>query len=283
MAGFRDGYFLSQDGLRLYYRDYGDPQATLTPVLCLSGLVRHSFDFDHVAMRLAPARRVLSLDYRGRGRSAHDPNWRHYEPRTYVMDTLDLLTITGVERAIIIGTSLGGLLAMGIAALQPTTVAGVVLNDIAPELVPGGLARILDYIGSDKPQPDWESAVRFLRVLLPRLAPDADDVWWRTLAEGTYATGSDGNLHFTWDFAIARAMREQAELPDLWALFRALKAVPTLLLRGELSDLLSEATARRMVLEKPDLVCVTVPGRGHTPSLDEPQSEQAIDAFLASL
>ena len=283
MVGFHDGYFLSQDGLRLYYRDYGDARSAKTPVLCLSGLVRHSFDFDHVAMRLAASRRVLCPDYRGRGRSAYDPDWRHYEPRTYIMDVLDLLAVTGVERAIVIGTSLGGLLAIGLAALRPTALAGVVLNDIGPELVPGGLARILHYIGNDKPQPDWESAIQFLKTLLPRLAPNADDAWWRTLAGGTYAAGSDGRLHFSWDLAIARAMREQAELPDLWALFRGLKEVPTLLLRGELSDLLSEETVPRMALEKPDLVCVTVPGRGHTPSLDEPQSERAIDAFLASL
>jgi len=283
MVGFRDGYFLSQDCLRLYYRDYGDPHAPKTPVLCLSGLVRNSIDFDHVAVRLAADRRVLCPDYRGRGRSAYDCNWRRYEPRTYVMDMLDLLTVTGVERVIVIGTSLGGLLAQGLAALQPASVAGVVLNDIGPELAPGGLARILDYIGSDKVQPDWESAVRYLRTLLPRLAPDADDAWWRTLAEGTYNLGTDGQLHFAWDVAIARALRDQGPLPDLWALFRGLKTVPTLLLRGELSDLLSAETAQRMALEKPDLVCVTVPGRGHTPSLDEPQSERAIDAFLASL
>jgi len=283
MAAFRDGAFRSQDGLELYYRDYGDPRAPKTPVLCLSGLVRNSLDFDHVAARLAADRRVLCPDYRGRGRSAYDSNWRRYEPRTYIMDALDLLTLTGVARAIVIGTSLGGLLAMGLSVLQPTTLVGAVLNDIGPDLVPGGLERILDYIGSDKPQPDWESAVRYLKTLLPRLAPEADAAWWRTLAEGTYRRRADGQLHFSWDTAIARAVREHGPLPDLWSLFRGLKRVPTLLLRGELSDLLSEETVRRMALEKPDLVCVTVPGRGHTPSLDEPQSERAIDAFLASL
>src|SRR5215469_9759579 len=144
MAGFRDGFFTSQDGLRLYYRDYGDPLAARTPVLCLSGLARNSVDFDHVASRLAKDRRVICPDYRGRGRSAYDDDWRRYEPRTYVMDILDLLALTGIGRAVVIGTSLGGLLGMGLAALQPTLIAGLVLNDIGPELVPSGLARIVD-------------------------------------------------------------------------------------------------------------------------------------------
>ena len=282
MAGFRDGYFTSQDGLKLYYRDYGDALAARTPVLCLSGLARNSVDFDHVASRLAKYRRVICPDYRGRGRSAYDDDWRRYEPRTYVMDILDLLALTGISRAVVIGTSLGGLLGMGLAALQPTLVAGVVLNDIGPELVPSGLARIVEYIGTDHPQPDWESAVRFLKTLLPRLAPNADEAWWRTLAEGTYRVGADRLLHFSWDTAIVKGMQQQAPLPDLWALYRALKCVPTLLLRGELSDLLTAETMQRMALEKPDLVCVTVPERGHTPALDEPQSERALDDFLAS-
>ncbi|HUK06269.1 MAG TPA: alpha/beta hydrolase [Stellaceae bacterium] len=282
MADYREGTYTAQDGLKLYYRDYGDLFASRTPVLCLSGLARSSIDFAHVASRLARQRRVICPDYRGRGRSDYDKDWRNYEPRTYIMDILDLLAVTGIERAVIIGTSLGGLLAMGLAVLQPTLLAGVVLNDIGPELTPGGLDRIIDYIGTDHVQPDWESAVGFLRVLLPRLAPGADDAWWRTLAEGTYRGGADGRLHFNWDTAIAKPMRQQPELPDLWALFRALKPVPTLLLRGELSDLLSDDTMRRMALEKTDLACVTVPERGHTPALDEPLSERALDDFLAS-
>jgi pimeloyl-ACP methyl ester carboxylesterase len=282
MTEYREGTFTSQDGLKLYYRDYGGALASRTPVLCLPGLARSSIDFAYVASRLAPQRRIICPDYRGRGRSDYDRNWRNYEPRTYIMDILDLLAVTGIERAVVIGTSLGGFLAMGLAVLQPTLLAGVVLNDIGPELTPGGLDRIIDYIGTDHVQPDWESAIRFLRTLLPRLAPNADDAWWRTLAEGTYRRGADNRLHFNWDIAIAKHLRQQSELPDLWALFRALKPVPTLLLRGELSDLLSEDTTRRMALEKTDLVCVTVPERGHTPALDEPQSEHALDDFIAS-
>jgi len=281
MAAYRDCFYTAQDGLRLYYRDYGDPLAAKTPVLCLTGLVRNSADFEVIATRLSTARRVICPDYRGRGRSAYDPDRRHYEPRTYLNDIIDLLAITGIGRAIVIGTSLGGLLTMALSVLQPTLLAAVVLNDIGPELTPGGLPRILEYIGTDHAMPDWDSAIRFLRHLLPKLAPRADDDWWRKMAAATYRQGADGRLHFDWDLEIATAIREQqGVLPDLWAFFRGLKPVPTLVLHGALSDLLSEETLRRMTLEKPDLLCVTVPDVGHTPSLGEPQSERALDAFL---
>src|SRR5262249_34199486 len=138
-----------QDGLRLYFRDYGDPASERTPVLCLTGLTRNSADFHEVALRVAGERRVLAPDYRGRGRSAYDPDWRNYEPRIYVNDAAHLLAATGVERAVVIGTSLGGLLAMGLSVLRPTMVAGIVLNDIGPGLVGSGLARIMDYVGKD--------------------------------------------------------------------------------------------------------------------------------------
>jgi len=283
VTDYRELTFRSQDGLELYCRDYGDPLSTKTPVLCLSGLVRNSADFDGVARRLMGERRVLCPDYRGRGRSDRDPDWSHYEPRTYINDLFHLLAMTGVDRAVVVGTSLGGLLAMGLAVLRPTAVAGVVLNDIGPEVVTDGLARITAYVGTDHPQPDWESAVRHLRQLLPRLAPKADDAWWRLLAEGTYRQGADGILHFDWDLAIAKPFlhQQQTLMPDLWALYRGLRRVPALALRGELSDILSEDVLRRMVLEKPDLVCVTVPDAGHTPSLGEPISIKALDDFLS--
>ncbi|HUN46865.1 MAG TPA: alpha/beta hydrolase [Stellaceae bacterium] len=285
MTAYRELTFRSQDGLDLYCRDYGDPLSPRTPVLCLSGLVRNSADFDPLATRLMGERRVLCPDYRGRGRSARDPDWSHYEPRTYINDILHLLTLAGIGRAVIVGTSLGGLLATAIAVLRPTAVAGVVLNDIGPDVATDGLARITAYVGTDHPQPDWQTAVRYLRHLLPRLAPKADDAWWRQLAEGTYRQGADGLLHFDWDVAIAKPFLHQQQklMPDLWALYRGLRRLPALALRGEISDILSEEAFRRMALEKPDLVCVTVPDVGHTPSLGEPTSIAALDAFLSKL
>ena len=284
MSAYREQKLTAQDGLQLYYRDYGDALASRTALLCLTGLTRNSADFDEVATRLCRERRVLCPDYRGRGRSDYDRDWRHYEPRTYLNDVLHLLAATGVGRAIVIGTSMGGLLAMGLAALRPTAVAGVVLNDIGPELQGPGLARILDYVGEDHPMPDFDHAARFLKHLLPHLAPKADHAWWLKLAEHTYRKGEDGLLHFDWDVNLARPLQNQkAMMPDLWALYRGLARIPTLALHGALSDVLSEDVLRRMVLEKPDLVCVTVPDVGHTPTLSEPEAASALDAFLEPL
>ena len=276
---YREERFTAPDGLSLYYRDYGDPGAARAPLLCLSGLTRNSADFARVAARHAPHRRVLCLDYRGRGRSDYDPDWRNYDAYVYLNDITHLLAATGVHRAVVLGTSLGGILAMGMAVLKPTAVAGVVLNDIGPEIADQGFARILDYIGKDRPQPDWPAAADFLRRWLPTLSFASDDEWL-DFARATYRQGEDGLLHYDWDVNVVKPLRRAGVVPDLWPLFRALRRVPVLALRGELSDILSVETFARMAEAKPDLVCVSVPRCGHVPSLNEPIAMAAIDDFL---
>ncbi len=286
MGGFGERVFHAQDDLPLYFRDYGDPLAAAVPVLCLPGLTRNSSDFHELAGRLSAGRRVLCPDYRGRGRSARDPDWRNYRPRTYLDDLRHLLALAGVHRVAVIGTSLGGLLAMGLAAAQPTALAGVVLNDIGPEIDPRGLIRILDYVGSDRPQRNWDGAVRQVRTMFPDMFPDMgfhNEAGWRKLARGTYREGEDGLLHFDWDPAIAKPLMRAERIPNLWAPFRALARVPALVLRGAKSDVLSPATLERMTAVKPDLVSVTVGGAGHPPLLDEPESVDAIDDLLSRL
>ena len=283
MPDYREATLSAQDGLALYYRDYGDPLASKTPLLCLTGLTRNSADYAGVAQRLSRERRVLCPDYRGRGHSAYDRNWRNYDPYVYISDISHLLAATGVGRAVVVGTSMGGLLAMGLAVLRPSLIAGVVLNDIGPNVSNPGLDRILGYVGVDHAQSDWASAIRFLKELTPSLAPKADEAWWRTHAEATYRKGDDGLLHFDWDLAIAKPLNQQRAAADLWTMFRGLRAIPTLAFRGALSDVLTEDVFRRMALEKPDLVCVTVPDKGHTPSLTEPEATEALDAFLRPL
>ena len=277
---FRERSMTSQDGLKLYYRDYGDRSSARTPLLCLSGLTRNSADFADLALRHAGERRVLCPDYRGRGRSAYDTNWRNYQPPVYVNDIAHLLAATGTHRVIVLGTSLGGLLAMGLAVLKPTTVAAVVLNDIGPDVVGGGIARILDYIGVDHPQPDWASAAAYLRQLLPRLSIKTEEGWLK-MARATYRAGPDGMLHFDWDVNLARPFAvATTAIPDLWPYFRALRRVPTLAFRGALSDVLSAETFERMALAKPDLERVTVADVGHAPNFNEPDAAAAVDAFI---
>jgi pimeloyl-ACP methyl ester carboxylesterase len=279
-AGFTEHRYSAEDGLSLYYRRYGDPLAKKLPVLCLSGLVRNSGDYHELALRLARDRLVVCPDYRGRGRSAYDPDWRRYRPETYLRDLDQLMTIEGLGRLVAIGTSLGGLLALGLGVLRPAALAGVVLNDIGPDLQQEGVARILDYIGRDHPQPDWDAAIGELKRLLPLLG-FRDAAKWRRFAEGTYRMGDDGRLHVDWDVDIVRPLRLAPTSPvDLWRLFHALRDRPMLVIRGGQSDILTETTLARMIAARPDLRHVTIPGIGHAPALDEPQSLEAIDAFL---
>ncbi len=278
---FRERTYGAEDGLRLYFRDYGDALSPRLPVLCLPGLTRNSKDYHKLALRLAPERRVLCPDYRGRGRSAYDPDWHNYAPTVYVNDLRHLLAATNVHRAVIIGTSMGAFLAMGLSLMMPMAVAAVVLNDAGPDLHPKGLARILGYIGTDRPQADWDSAARTLREMLPGLSIDTDE-GWRDFARNTYREGEDGLLHFDWDTNLARPLRTgTGDMPDLWALFRSLRRIPVLALRGENSDLLSAETFERMGEVIPAMARVIVPNTGHAPTLAEPAAAQALDEFLA--
>lgn len=281
--GYRERWFSAQDGLRLFFRDYGSHLAPGTPVLCLGGLARNSKDFDRLARRLCERRRVICPDYRGRGRSSYDTDWRNYRPEVYLNDLAHLLAVCNLHRVLVCGTSMGGLLSMGLAIAKPTALAGVILNDIGPHLHHRGLTRILDYIGADHPQPDWDHAVAHLKSQFPHLGLGSDERW-RAFAEQTYRLGDDGVLRYDWDQALAKPLlRSRGATPDLWRLYGALDRRPVLVLRGELSDVLSEETVARMAELKPDLKSATVPGVGHTPMLDEPPAQTAIDEFIAEI
>jgi len=282
-AAYRERRFAAQDGLQLYFRDYGDPDSAATPVLCLGGLTRNARDFDALARRLAGERRVLCLDLRGRGRSDYDPDWRNYVPATYLNDIAHLLAVAGVHRVVVVGTSLGGVLAMAMGAAMPSALAGAVLNDIGPEIERGGLDPILSYVRVDRPQPDWESAVRTIRTLLPDLAFQ-DEAMFEAMARNTWREGGDGLLHFDWDVNIVRpALADGGATADLWPFFRGLRRVPLLAFRGAASTILSADCFARMAGERPDAGMVTVPRTGHAPTLGEPECIAALDAFLGRL
>lgn len=281
---FVERRFHAQDDLDLYFRDYNPESRERAAVLCLTGLTRNSKDFHRLASRLGSGRRVLCPDYRGRGRSAYDPNWRNYAPPAYVADVMALLAAANVHRIVIIGTSLGGLVAMGLAAALPTALAGVVLNDVGPEIAEEGRIRIAGYVGRDVRFPDYATAGQALKAQFSRAYPDLSDERWTDYARNTFTEDpAAGNLRLDYDLKLGDALREQANqpLPDLWPLYRGLANVPMLAVRGVLSDVLSQATFDCMAQEKPDLVRVSVPNRGHVPLLDEPESQAALDDFLA--
>jgi pimeloyl-ACP methyl ester carboxylesterase len=276
-------YYPSADGLRLFYRDFAPLSGPARlPVLCLPGLTRNSRDFTHVAERIRRDRRVLCADLRGRGRSQHDPVWQNYHPGTYLADLGLLLQDAGITRCVLLGTSLGGILSMLLTATQPGLVAGVILNDVGPEVAPEGLARIAAYVGRAAPPATWDEAVATVRATYELAMPGLSHEEWLTYARRSYSD-VDGMPQLDMDPMIGEAVRSApaAAAPDLWGLYAVLQPVPTLALRGATSDILSPATFARMQREKPDLVRVEVPDRGHTPQLDEPASVAAIDAFLA--
>jgi pimeloyl-ACP methyl ester carboxylesterase len=276
-------FFRSGDGLQLFYRDFAPlAQTTKLPVLCLPGLTRNSRDFTHVAERIRRDRRVLCADLRGRGRSQHDPVWQNYHPGTYLADLGLLLQDAGVARCVLLGTSLGGILSMLLAAMNPNLVAAVILNDVGPEVAPEGLARIAAYVGRHAPPASWDEAVATVRATYEIGMPGLTHEEWVTHTRRSYSDVG-GAPRLDMDPMIGEAVRSapSAAAPDLWSLFAALRPVPTLALRGATSDILAVTTFDRMLREKPDLVRVEVPQRGHTPMLDEPVSVAAIDEFLA--
>ena len=278
---FLERRITSFDNLSLYVRDYGDPLDSRAPLFCLGGLTRNSKDFESLAERYSSdGRRVICPDYRGRGQSHYDPNWSNYDPRTYIRDIRDVLAALNVHRVVVVGTSLGGILGMGMAAAMPAALAAVVMNDVGPVVETDGLDFIIDYIKVDRPHDDWDAAVVTIQNMLPNLTFQDEGIWLK-MAENTFRRCDDGKLRFDWDVNIAKPLlASDYEIPNMWPLFRALKDIPTLVLRGAESDILSPACFAEMQAVKPDMIAVEIPRAGHVPTLAEPESRAALDDFL---
>lgn len=283
MTSYKEVRFTSRDGLSLYYRDYGSASDAV-PVLCLPGMTRNSKDFEDLAPHLARTRRVLAADLRGRGRSDSDPNIKNYNARTYADDLWQLLDHAGAAHVAVVGTSLGGILAMLLATQKPGRIRGAVLNDIGPVLEPAGLERISDYV-NDAPQVStWDQAADAVRAANAAFYPGFGPDDWAKFARRVFVEDQDGGLRPDCDPGVGKAMQAAGGGPtEMWPVFEGLKPIPALVLRGELSDLLSEDGVDRMVEQKPDLQRVTIPRRGHVPDLSEPESLAAIDAFFSRL
>lgn len=283
MSDFSTHHFSAQDGTRIHYRRYGDRALAGTPVLCLAGLTRNSRDFNKLATRLGKDRLVLCPDYRGRGQSAH-ADYRTYAPGNYVSDVMHLLAVEDIHRVIVIGTSLGGLLAMALTVAIPAALAGMVINDVGPDISADGQTRILDYVGVDQRHATLEKAAEAMRKTYGAAFPDWSEEDWLTNAAGTYThDAAANNWKLDYDLKLRDALAEQAKsgaLPDLWALFRGLSHLPALLVHGALSDVLKAETVARMQREKPDMELVTLDNRGHAPSMTEPACLPRILAFL---
>ena len=283
---WRDIYFSARDGLRLYARHYPAPGSRLRPVLCLAGLTRNSRDFHDLASVLsspkrADRRHVYTLDYRGRGNSAYDPDWRNYQVINELLDVLDFMTMRELGDAAIVGTSRGGILAMVMAAVRPGNIGAVILNDIGPVIEREGLLRIVSYVGRVPLPATWAEAAELMRSLNHRQFPAVPDTMWESIARQWFGDEAGRPTH-GYDQALNKtASILDGPLPELWPQFKALSRVPVMALRGETSDILSAETAARMQREHPDLTLLTVPGQGHAPLLRDQASLNAILQFLA--
>ncbi|PNG25606.1 alpha/beta fold hydrolase [Methylocella silvestris] len=287
---FNERFFASDDGLKLFLRDYGSAQDPGLPVICLPGLSRNSADFGPLASALTEGlaggrrRRVLALDYRGRGRSEYDSDYKNYSFALEHNDIFTALSVSGVERAIFMGTSRGGLHAMMLAAAHPSLAAGIVLNDIGPVLDRAGLARIRGYIGKVPPPQSLLEAVAALKRTMSAQFTLSDEEW-EAYAKITF-TDENGRFCARYDPQLAKAIDDldpDNPPPPLWEAFDALRQTPLMIVRGETSDLLSEETLAEMVRRRPDAQTYIAPGQGHPALLLDQDSIGRIAAFVASV
>lgn len=281
---YEERYLEAADGLRLYARDY--PNASpRPPVLCLPGLTRNSRDFEMLAVRISNTRRVISPDLRGRGKSQYDPDWRNYHPGQYAADLWQLLDSLQVEEVVVIGTSLGGWMAMLLNQQRPGRIAAAVMNDIGPEADPGGIARVVATAGLLDIVDSLAAAIEQARSVYSIAFPNWNDEQWRLYTESTYRMLDDGRFDLNFDRNIGHAAREGVSGLDVdpWAMFDELASVPTLVIHGMLSDILTVPIIEKMRRRKPDLQVVSVPDRGHAPLLDEQEALDAITTFLETV
>ena len=282
MASWTDRFWYSAEGLRLHYRDYDGPLEK-PPILCIPGLTRNARDFEPVAERYAGDWRVIIVDLRGRGLSDHDPDPSRYTPHYYVADLLKLLDQLGIADAVFFGTSLGAICTMLLASTDADRIAGAMLNDIGPEIDQAGIDRIGGYVGREVLFKDWEEAIAVLTERNADVFPKWGAGEWERYTRRIMTEAPDG-IRFQYDMRIAENFRAATEGPQgaNWHLFEALAGRPLLILRGGRSDLLSAEVAQQMVERlSDDAELVVVPDVGHTPNLEEPEAQAAMDRLLA--
>ena len=267
--------------MRLNYRDYpGDPARA--PLICLPGLTRNARDYHAIAGRLAGERRVIAVDFRGRGESAYAKDPMTYVPMTYVQDIEALLDELKVDRFAAVGTSLGGIVTMLLAGTSAHRIAGALLNDVGPEIEAAGLSRIRGYVGRGSAYPTWMHAARAVAEAQGDVYPDWRIEDWLAMAKRLHRLNSAGRVVLDYDMKIAEPFRVPGNEagPDMWRALGSLHGVPVLVVRGECSDVLGAPTAERMAAELGNAELVTVPRVGHAPTLDEPVLEAPIARWL---
>ncbi|MEJ8573661.1 alpha/beta hydrolase [Microbaculum marinum] len=286
-AEWRDVLVTAQDGLRIHVRDYPGESRHL-PVVCLPGLTRNGRDFHELARFLSThkdrPRRVLAVDFRGRGGSGYDPNWKNYTPSTELADVLDVLTACRVDAACFVGTSRGGLVTMLMAAARPSALRAAILNDIGPEIEGRGLLRIKNLLSATRDPGSWEQATDTLRRAYEQQFPAVDDAGWASYTRKTFAD-RDGRPVRDFDPKLMKTLENvdfNQPLQTIWPQFDGLAKVPLMVVRGEHSDILSEKTLAGMTARRTNTEVVIAEGSGHAPMLTEPDILGRIAAFIAA-
>jgi len=285
-GGFENRFWTAPDGLKLHYRDYPG-RDDRPPLLCIPGLTRNARDFEPLAAEFAGKWRMICVELRGRGESDYAKDSATYMPLTYLADLNALLAQAGIERFVAIGTSLGGLLTMMLAASGAERIAGAVLNDIGPVIETRGLERIREYVGQGRTFPTWMHAARSLKEQSGALFPDYAIADWLAMAKRLMAVSGNGRIVFDYDMKIAEPFNVPAgsapPAVDMWPAWRALAGRPVLVVRGALSDILSAKTLKKMEKEVAGSETLTLARTGHTPTLGEAEVRKAIARLLAKV
>jgi pimeloyl-ACP methyl ester carboxylesterase len=285
--GFTRLFVAAPDDLRLHVRIYGSRGTSALPVVCLPGLGRTAADFHVLATALAadPAvpRWVVALDYRGHGQSEYNTDPEHYGLGADLADLSAILTTLKIARAVFVGTSHGGVLAMMLALSRPTAIAGVILNDIGPVIEPRALLQIKGHMGKLPVPRDFAEGAEILRRLFGARFPKLATQDWIAFARRTWRQHG-GALVLDYDVRLARRLEINLEQspPTLWNEFDALAHVPLMVVRGANSTMLTAGTLNAMLTRRRELDIVVVPDQGHAPLLDTPKLTRRIAAFLAS-
>ena len=274
----------AQDGLSLHVREICASNFALPPVICLPGLTRHSEDFEVIGQHIAAAdgRRVLALDYRGRGRSDFDPKWQNYNLMIELRDLMTVLDDAAIKQAIFLGTSRGGLITMLLAQARPSAILGAALNDIGPVIEVEGLKRIAGYVGKIASPTTHQEGATILKAMFGEQFPDEDDASWLRFSHRSWRE-LDGKLVGRADKNLMQPLKDvnfEVALPTMWPVFDLLSVAPLMVIRGGLSDLLSENVAREMVSRHPDAQLHTVARQGHAPLLEDAPTIAAVLEFI---
>ncbi|MDQ6438023.1 alpha/beta hydrolase [Mesorhizobium sp. LHD-90] len=286
-AGFDDFFYTSKDGLRLHARIYGHDAGGGRPIICLPGLTRNARDFHEVALFLSTAanapRKVIAFDYRGRGASAYDPEWKNYNIVTEAGDILAGLDALEIGEAAFIGTSRGGLIIHMLAAMRPTMLKAIVFNDIGPEIEAEGFAHIRSYLENPRPVASFAEAEAAQRAVHGADFPALTDADWVRLVRALYRD-ENGRPLADYDPELVNtvvALDLRQRLPAMWDQFDLLAGIPLLLIRGENTRLLSTETVAEMERRHPGMETVTVAGQGHPPLLEAGDLPERIAGFIA--